>query len=430
MVRPVAYDVTRLATRLLNRTPNGIDRIDSAFAQHFISSACSDRFGLMMTPLGPRAFSAQATRDVVAGIAAHWRENDTSAQEESYDRIIAWLSNPAQKRSTSGRISRNRPGRAGKVLRWMGRHGPTLGRDLSSTLPKNAVYLNVSQFPLWIESYFGWLKQRPDIRPVFFIHDLLPLEVPEYFRKSEYERHHRRLANLARFGAAAIVTTQVVRTALERHLSELGKTDMPILVAPIPAAPTFSRKGVLDSELPKHPYFVVCSTIEPRKNHLMLLQVWRELVRRDGESAPKLIVVGQRGWENENVIDLLERCQTIRNHVFEASGLSTPGLKQLLDGARALLMPSFAEGYGLPVVEALAANVPVIASDIPVFHEIGGGRITAISPINGEKWLDAIRSFAAVSRTDRSSELIPGNGHGQPKWETYFPAIEAFLETL
>src|SRR6202012_2282359 len=115
-----------------------------------------------------------------------------------------------------------------------------------SALPKGAIYLNVSQFPLWIASYFGWMQQRPDIKPVFFIHDLLPIEAPEYFRKSEYDRHQQRLKNLAQFGAAAIVTTQVVRTALENHLKQLGRNGMPILVAPIPAAPTFSHKEALD----------------------------------------------------------------------------------------------------------------------------------------------------------------------------------------
>jgi glycosyltransferase involved in cell wall biosynthesis len=430
MIRPIAYDITRLATRLLNQTPNGIDRIDSAFAQHFVDATRPASLGIMMTLLGPRAFSARATQDVIMGIANHWRENETSDHDESYRRVVAWLGDPTLKSSTLAYVAGRRAGRVLKVLRWLARHGLPLGRALPTTLPKHAVYLNVSQFPLWVESYFGWLRQRPDVKPVFFIHDLLPIEVPEYFRRSEYERHRRRLENLARFGAAAIVTTDVVRSALECHLDQLGRRDMPILVAPIPAAATFSRKQVLDPELLKHPYFVVCGTIEPRKNHLLLLQVWRELVRRDGKSAPKLVVIGQRGWENENVVDLLERCESIRTYVIEVSGFSTPSLKRLLDGARALLMPSFAEGYGLPVVEALAANVPVIASDLPVFREIGGDRITAISPINGEKWLDAIRSFASVEVADRGTDLAGRDRHRQPKWESYFSAIEGFLEAL
>jgi glycosyltransferase involved in cell wall biosynthesis len=161
-----------------------------------------------------------------------------------------------------------------------------------------------------------------------------------------------------------------------------------------------SRKysGEPDLALAGLPYFVICSTIEPRKNHLLILQVWRELVRREGAGAPKLVIVGGRGWKFEAVAALLDRSPVLRGHVIEVSGLTTPSLKQLLDGARALLMPSFAEGYGLPVVEALSAGVPVIASDIPVFRKICGNRAKLISPLNGEAWLETIRECVQGER--------------------------------
>jgi glycosyltransferase involved in cell wall biosynthesis len=108
----------------------------------------------------------------------------------------------------------------------------------------------------------------------------------------------------------------------------------------------------------------MCGTLEPRKNHLTILNVWRELLARLGQAAPRLILVGERGWENENILDLLERCRPLRGHVLEVAGLTTPAFKRLLKGARALLMPSFAEGYGLPVAEALAVGTPVLASDM------------------------------------------------------------------
>lgn len=429
MVRPVAYDITRLATRLLNRTPNGIDRIDGAFARHFIDPSRRDRFGLMLSPLGPRIVAPKKARAIVDGIAHHWGENDRPDDDAAYRKIVAWLGAAAPTSSATEHIVRGRTGRVRRVVRFIGRNGLPLGPSPAKALPRGAVYLNVSQFPLWVAGYFGWMDRRPDITPVFFIHDLLPLETPEYFRKGEPQRHRRRLANLARFGAAAIVTSEVVRTALERQLKGLGHTGLPIFVAPLPATAIFSRREAPDPELVAHPYFVVCGTIEPRKNHLMLLQVWRELVRRDGAAAPKLILIGARGWENENVVDLLERSATISHHVLEVSGLSTPSFKRLLDGACALLMPSFAEGYGLPLVEALAAGVPVIASDLEVFRETGGARITAISPIDGEKWLAAIRAFARAGRAQRHALPTETENRGAG-WDGYFRAIESFLAGL
>jgi glycosyltransferase involved in cell wall biosynthesis len=302
-----------------------------------------------------------------------------------------------------------------------------VGQSPRTALAKGARYVNVSQFPLWVASYFRWLEDRRDVKAVFFIHDVLPIEMPEYFREAEYERFRARLANLARFGTAALVTTNVVREGLEAQLRALGRIDFPVCVAPIPVAPVFSTAPAPDAELAAVPYFVICSTIEPRKNHLMLLQVWRELVRRDGPAAPKLIIIGGRGWKFEAVAALLDRSPLLRGHVVEVSGLATPSLKRLLDGARALLMPSFAEGYGLPVVEALTAGVPIIASDIPVFREITGGGATLISPLDGERWLEAIRSFTPANGRTRGAQPAVRN---PGSWETYFARIDAFVNAL
>src|ERR1700710_674754 len=94
------------------------------------------------------------------------------------------------------------------------------------------------------------------------------------------------------------------------------------------------------------PYFLCVGTIEPRKNHLLLLHLWRRMVALHGNRAPRLLIVGKRGWENENVLDLLDRCPALRGHVIELGTVPDSKLTALLRGAQALLMPSFAEGFG------------------------------------------------------------------------------------
>ena len=87
-------------------------------------------------------------------------------------------------------------------------------------------------------------------------------------------------------------------------------------------------------------------TIEPRKNHLLLLHLWRELAEALGDAAPKLLLIGRRGWENENILDLLERCPALQGKVMEYAGLPDAAVAGLLPGARALLFPPFAGGFG------------------------------------------------------------------------------------
>ena len=123
--------------------------------------------------------------------------------------------------------------------------------------------MNASQFPLWVASSFEWLEARRDVSAAFFIHDLLPVLMPEYFRKAELERHLARMRNFARFAAAAIVTTPTVADDLRAHMAGLGRADVPVFVAPTPIAPVFSGPRVVDAALAEHPYFVLCSTLEP-----------------------------------------------------------------------------------------------------------------------------------------------------------------------
>ena len=419
--RPVLYDITRLFLRVFNRTPNGIDRVDFALADHFLKSEAHDRYGFMTTLIGPRVFPPHAAREALEMIRRHWGEDGSPDHDEHLGHVANALCGFSPRR----RVSKGRRGQFREALGWIGRYGVSLGEYPGRI---GGVYFNVSQFPVWCDRCFRWLDGRPDIDGVFFLHDLLPLEMPEYFRPSEFWRHMRRLKVIARRARAAIVSSETVRSALARRLPALGRPDLPILTAPLAPDPIFSADEAIDIVAP--PYFVMCGTIEPRKNHLLILHVWRDLVDQMAEKAPKLILVGERGWENEHIIDLLERSPRLRRHVVEVAGLPTPSLKRLMLGARAVLAPSFGEGYGLPVVEALAAEVPVIASDIPVFREIGGGRLTMLDLTDGPGWRDTVRAFADETSGARDQALARLKGYKSPTWSESMAAIENFLVDL
>lgn len=423
MRRPVCYDVTRLLTRVLNATPNGIDRIDHALAQHFLAGDPDATFGSTATGLGARLLNGPAAAEAVDAIAAHWGETGRES-DHVYGHVLAWLTRGANGTAPARRRKRGLPVDLGGIAAWTRRHGLPVARTPKNHLPPNSVYINSSQFPLWVASSFEWLEARPDVRSAFFIHDLLPVLLPEYFREAEFERHQKRLRNFARFGSAAIVTTRSVAADLETHMAKLGRGDVPVFVAPTPISPTFATPRAIEPALRDHPFFVFCSTLEPRKNHLMILAVWRALVGRQGREAPKLVLVGTRGWHYDAIIDLIERSPALRDHVIEVGGLSTPGLKRLIDNAQAVLMPSFGEGYGLPVHEALAAGAPVVASDIPVFREIAASELTLVSPLDGEAWLETVVALSRTPRTEGAPRPAPDG------WRTYFTALDSFIEAL
>ncbi len=425
--RPVAYDISRLVSRVFDRTPNGIDRVDFALASHFVDPDAGDRSGMMVTTFGPRVLEPRAAREALDNIRKHWGEDAPPETDAHLLQVAAAIDGAPR---AGKRISKGRTGQFAEALAWIRRHGFPVGRRPADFLAGGGVYFNVSQFPLDFDPYFRWTRDRTDIDCVFFLHDLLPIEAPEYFLPAERPRHERRLATVARRARAVVVASEVVREAVDRHLTRLGRRDMPILVAPPPPDPIFLVRPDGDCAVARHPYFVTCGTIEPRKNHQLLLHVWRDLVARLGPTAPKLVLIGERGWENEHVVDLLERCPSLQSHVIEASGLPTPCVRRLFLGARAVLLPSFAEGYGLPLVEALAVGAPVIASDIPVFHEVGKGRALTIDPTDGPAWREAICAFARTDSPERSKQLESSRDWSAPEWPAFFAAIEDFLLDL
>jgi glycosyltransferase involved in cell wall biosynthesis len=182
--------------------------------------------------------------------------------------------------------------------------------------------------------------------------------------------------------------------------------------------------------VPTRPYFVALGTIEPRKNHLLLLNLWRQLAGSMGPAVPRLVVIGRRGWENENVLDMLERCAAIDGLVREESGLPDHEVARLLRGARALLFPSFAEGFGLPLAEALALGVPAVASDLPALREVGGEVPDYLDPLDGAAWRAAVVEYARPDSAVRRAQIARMAGWQAPSWEDHFAAVDGLLGLL
>ncbi|RYY45200.1 MAG: glycosyltransferase family 1 protein, partial [Sphingomonadales bacterium] len=251
--------------------------------------------------------------------------------------------------------------------------------------------------------------------------------LPEYARPGGAERHRRRLRNAARFADAILVNSQATARAVEPYLAAAGRRPA-LLVAPLGIEPRFAPAEAGVTAAP--PYFLCLGTIEPRKNHLLLLQIWRAMAERSPGTIPKLILAGRRGWENENVVDLLDRCPALQTCVVEAGRVGDHELAALIAGARAVLMPSFAEGFGLPVAEALTARVPVIASDIAVLRETGGAVPDYLDPLDGPGWIRAVQDYARPDSPMRAAQMQRMAGWSAPNWDAHFAQVLPFLDAL
>jgi glycosyltransferase involved in cell wall biosynthesis len=126
---------------------------------------------------------------------------------------------------------------------------------------------------------------------------------------------------------------------------------------------------------------------------------------------------------------MLDGSDCLKKHVREFGSCGDDELANLVAGARALLMPSFAEGFGLPVAEALQLGTPVIASDLPVFREFAGDIPTYIDSLDQNGWERAIIDFAGES-DERERQREAMIGFRAPNWQSHFQAIDDWLGTL
>ena len=300
---------------------------------------------------------------------------------------------PARSRRCARRPVR---GQLPQRARW---HLNIVGRAVANLRPIEAeagsVYVNVSHTGLDQPHVLGRLADR-GVAPVVMVHDLIPINFPEYCAPAAEGRHLRRMEEVVNYARLVITNSQTTADELAAYARTLGPPPPAGAVVPLGIEADFHAKPSAWSAA--GPYFVCVGTIEARKNVAFLLALWRRLEERLGDAAPRLVLVGRRGWENESVIDHLQRSKSVLRLVHEVSDLSDRELAQLVRGAVALLSPSLAEGYDLPVIEALTLQTPVIASDIPVHRELAGEAATLVDPLDGAAWIAAIEAapFAAT----------------------------------
>lgn len=383
-MQSVLIDVTRLVGRLLEgRLPTGVDRVSLEYIRHFYNNA-----------------------QALVRYRGRWIELSLADSRSVFDALLNVA--PSFKRHIYRLITK---------AWWL------------NFLPKHReprFFLETGHHGVEHPHYFKQLHKL-ELRPIFFVHDLIPLIYPEYCRSGEAERHRVRMDAVLNMGRGLVVNSVATLRDLTAYAGNLKQSMPPTIVAKLAAA-VLPKPNV--TPLISTPYFVMLGTIEPRKNHWMILHVWRRLIEQLGPAAPKLVIIGRRGWECENVVDMLERCEILRGFVLERPVCSDADLATYLCHAQALLFPSFSEGYGMPLVEALALGTPVIASNLDVFHEIAGEVPDYLDPLDSFGWKGKIQAFLTLDSAPRLAQLERMKAFEVPVWAAHFALVDKLINDI
>lgn len=421
----IFLDVTRTLAHAKKRTPTGIDRVEHAYIRFLLNhKPDKDAWFVVNTPFGRGILSASEMSLAYESIQRQQQGHSALPVTDGFKKLLFELQRPITNlRNSPLCLHSNRTeGDSIATVAFSLAKGFRRFHRLANGTEK-AIYLHTSHVQLDRPRLFQWLD-RPSIFPAFFIHDLIPIEYPEFCGPGAAERHRIRIETALRLGRALIVNSEFTKQSL---LSFVGTSSVPP-IAVVPLANSIDDRDLTEfSPITNEvPYFLHVGTIEGRKNIPHLLNVWREVIRTAGfEQAPRLVLIGQRGWECESVLSILDRSRELANHVIEVSDVNDVELRFLMRYAHGLVSVSMTEGYGLPPIEAVRLGTPVVVSDIPAHREILGRSAQYVAVHDGAALAHQVLKLSRQSSQSRIKDAI---NFAPVAWDEHVDRALTFLE--
>lgn len=298
-----------------------------------------------------------------------------------------------------------------------------LGLDLAAHL-----------LPLHRTELAHWKRSGAKIHVV--VYDLLPVLHPYWFNPKTTRIFREWLRTVAIFADGIICNSNAVKAELDGWLPEqysLATGAIPVNTIPLGAdiqssAPSRGLPENVDQLLKtfaSKPTVLMVGTLEPRKGHSQVLTAFEKLWKQGRDI--NLVIVGRPGWKTESLQRQLRSHPQGQARLHWLDNASDELLELLYTRCTGVLVASQGEGFGLPLIEAMHYNKPVLARNIPVFREIGGNSVTYFSGVSidsfindMEFWLSNIdlrqtrHSAPQCTWQDSARELLLNLGLGLP----------------
>jgi glycosyltransferase involved in cell wall biosynthesis len=246
---------------------------------------------------------------------------------------------------------------------------------------------------------------------VVLVADMIPWRFPHQYQSEQAVFRFLRLAELAARRASLVLS--ISRTTSEDFVEfassvgvKPGRMEVIHLGANAPAPQARPPAG-MPEDLLSRGYVLSVSTIQVRKNHQLLYQLWRRFAEEGRDSIPRLVLVGSHGWLTDDLLIQIRTDPKVRDSIIVLNSVDDMELSWLYGHAKFTLYPSLYEGWGLPIVESLQHSTPCLASNTSSMPEASQGLATHLDPLDFMTWRqEIIRRFEDPSVLVLETEWI------------------------
>ncbi len=232
------------------------------------------------------------------------------------------------------------------------------------------------------------------VKLVAIIADMIPVLFPHHFEDVDaVDSFTRFAACVARHGSLAVSISQSTKQDFDSFAASIGvqpQRSEVIYLGAEPSTDVNSRPDNLPLSIVPGEFVVSVSTIQVRKNHQLLYQLWRRFAEEGRTDIPRLVLIGSRGWLTSDLRRMIATDPLVQNSITVLNHVSDDQLAWLYEHCRFSLYPSFYEGWGLPIVESLHRAKPCIASSTSSMPEASQGLALHLDPLDFRQWYEAI----------------------------------------
>lgn len=249
---------------------------------------------------------------------------------------------------------------------------------------------------------YSIVKRSTKIQLKLLCHDLIPLNYPQYFFKGNSNLFANYMSDCTKVIDQYYCNSTFTKNELLDFYKQ-QKIQQPNMQV-INLGCDLYKKDFIQNSLSNisflinESYVLFVSTIEVRKNHKLIYEMYLKLLEEGVKDLPKVYFVGRRGWLVESLLDKLDNDPRIKDKILILNNISDFELVQLYKNCKFTLFPSFIEGYGLPIAESLSFGKYCISSNRGSMPEVGGDYIDYADPSDLDEWLEKFKF--AISNPD------------------------------